>query len=105
MEFIRALLRGTRFVKQNRTETIPIMQRHLKVTAREAAQTYDFAAGYFTDDGLILDRLVAPSVRRARDEGQVISESALREVADWSVIREIMDERRKMPPWLKQYDP
>ena len=105
MEFIRALLRGTRFVKQNRTETIPIMQRYLKVTPREAAQTYDFAAGYFTEVGLILDRLVALSVRRAKDAGKSASDSALRQVADWSVIREIMDERRKMPPWLKQYDP
>ncbi len=104
-KFVRALLRAARFIKQNRAETIPIMQRHLKVTAREAAQTYDWAAPHFTDDGLILDRLVALSVRRAKDEGKSASDSALRQVADWSVIREIMDERRKIPPWLKQYDP
>ena len=104
-KFIRALLRGTRFIKQHRTETIPIIQRYLKLTAREAAQTYDWAAPYFTDDGLILDRLLALSVRRAKDEGKSANDSALRQVADWSVIREVMAERRKLPPWLKQYDP
>ena len=104
-KFVRALLRAARFIKQNRAETIPIMQRHLKVTAREAAQTYDWAAPHFTDDGLILDRLVALSVRRAKDDGKSASDSALRQVADWSVIREVMDERRKIPPWLKQYAP
>jgi hypothetical protein len=34
-----------------------------------------------------------------------INDSALSQVADWSVVREIMAERRKIPPWLKQYDP
>ena len=105
MKFIRAVLRGARFIKQNRAETIPIMQRYLKVTSIEAARTYDSAARYFTDDGLILDRLVALSVRRARDEGQAINDSTLGQVADRSVVREIMAERRKLPPWLKQYDP
>ena len=104
-KFIRALLRAARFIKQNRAETIPILQRYLKVTAREAAQTYDSAARYFTDDGLILDRLLALSVRRARDEDQPTKDSELRQVADWSIVREIMAERRKIPPWLKQYDP
>ena len=104
-KFVRAMLRAVRFIKQNRAETIPIMQRYLKVTAREAAQTYDWAAPYFTEDGLILDRLLALSVRRAKDEGQPAKDSELRQVADWSVIREVMDERRKIPPWLKQYDP
>ena len=105
MKFIRAVLRGARFIKQNRAETIPIMQRHLKVTAREAAQTYDWAAPYFTEDGLILDRLLALSVRQARDEGQPAKDSELRQVADWSVVKEIMAERRKVPFWLKRYDP
>jgi hypothetical protein len=52
-----------------------------------------------------MDRLVALSVRRARDEGQAIDDSALRQVADWSIVREITAERRRIPPWLKQYDP
>ena len=104
-KFVRAILRAARFIKKNRAETIPMMQRYLKVTSREAAQTYDWAAPYFTDDGLILDRLLALSVRRAKDEGKSASDSALRQVADRSVVREIMAERRKIPPWLKQYDP
>src|SRR5688572_5453370 len=104
-KFVRALLRAARFIKQNRAETIPIMQRYLKVTTSEAAQTYDWAAPHFTDDGLILDRLVALSVWRAKDEGKSASDSSLRQVAYWSVIREVMYERRKIPPWLKQHDP
>ena len=104
-KFVRAMLRAARFIKKNRAETIPIMQRYLKVTSGEAAQTYDAAARYFTDDGLILDRLLALSVRRARDEGQAANDSVLSEIADWSILREIMAERRKVPPWLKQYDP
>lgn len=104
-KFVGALLRGARFIKQNRAETIRIIERYLKITPGQAAKSYDLAYRYFTEDGLIADRVLALSVRRAQEEGQLANDSALGQVADWSVIREILAERRKVPFWLKQYDP
>src|SRR5688572_2734442 len=104
-KFIRAILRGARFIKQNRTETIRIIERYLKITPSQATKSYDSAVGYFTGDGLISDRVLAFAVRRAREELPFSGDTALSEVADWSIAREIMAERRKIPFWLKQYDP
>ena len=105
-KFVGALLRGARFIKQNRAETIRIIERYLKITpGQKVAESYDLAYRYFTEDGLIADRVLALSVRRAQEEGQLANDSALGQVADWSVIREILAERRKVPFWLKQYDP
>ena len=104
-KFVRALLRGARFIRRNRAETIRIMQHYLKITAGQAAKTYDSAGRYFTEDGMISDRVLALSVRRAREELQFASDPALGQVADWSLLREILEERRKVPFWLKQYDP
>jgi NitT/TauT family transport system substrate-binding protein len=103
--FIRAMLRGARFIKQNRTETIRIIERYLKITPSQAARSYDSAFRYFTEDGFISDRVLAFAVRRAREEIQFAGDPALSQVADWSIAREISAERRKVPFWLKQYDP
>jgi NitT/TauT family transport system substrate-binding protein len=105
VKFMRALLRGARFITQNRTETVRIMQHYLKITPAQAAKSYEWAYRYFTEDGLIPDRVLALSARRAQEEGQVAKNLALDQVADWSVVREILAERRKVPFWLKQYDP
>jgi len=102
--FLRATLRGARFITRNRIDTIRIIQSYLKTTSSLAAKSYDSAVRSFTEDGLISDRALALSVRRARDEVPFTSDSLLSQVADWSVLREIMAERRKIPFWLKQSD-
>ena len=104
-KFVRAVLRGARFIKQNRTETIRVIERYLKSTSSQAAKSYDSAFGYFTENGLISDRVLAFAVRRAREDLQFAGDPALSQVADWSIARAIMAERRKVPFWLKQYDP
>jgi NitT/TauT family transport system substrate-binding protein len=102
--FLRATLRGARFITRNRVDTIRIIQSHLKTTSSLAAKSYHSAIRSFTEDGLVSDRALALSVRRAKDEGPLPSDSLLSQVADWSLLREIMTERRKIPFWLKQSD-
>ena len=104
-KFMRATLRGARFINRNRSETIRIIQSYLKITPSQAAKSYDSAIRSFTEDGLVSDRALSLSVRRAREQRQFANDSLLSQVADWSVLREIMAERRKIPFWLKQYDP
>jgi hypothetical protein len=104
-EFIRATLRGARFIKQNRGDSVRIIHSYLKITLPQAARVYDAAVVCFTEDGLISERTLALSVRRAREELSIAGEPTLRQVADWSVLREILAERRQVPFWLKPYDP
>src|SRR5262245_54053998 len=102
---IPATLRGARFIKQKRSETIRIIQSQLRVTSSQAIKTYDSAIRSFTDDGFVSQRAVSLDVRRAKEEIQLATDPALSQVADWSVLREIKLERSKIPYWLKSYEP
>jgi NitT/TauT family transport system substrate-binding protein len=102
--FIRATLRGMHFLKQNRKDAIAIIQRYLSMNPTQAGRTYDAAVGGFADYGLISDRALALSISRAREDLPGAREPKLSQVADWSLVREILADRRKLPFWLKPYD-
>jgi len=103
--FIRATLRGAHFIKQNRADTLRIIQRYVSLTPSQAARAYDAIVDSFTDDGMIFDRALALSVRRAREGFPILNDPSLSQAVDWSLVREIMADKRKIPFWLKQYDP
>lgn len=100
-KFMRATLRGARFIKQERSQTIQIIAHYLKLTPSQAARGYDQTVGALTRDGLIPDRLLAFSARRAADELRLAAAPPLSQLADWSLLREIVAERRTIPPWLR----
>jgi ABC-type nitrate/sulfonate/bicarbonate transport system substrate-binding protein len=104
-KFIRATLRAARFIKQNRTDAVRMIQSYLKILPSQAARAYDSSLQSFTDDGFVSDRALSLAVRRARESVQIANEPSLSQVADWQVLREIMVERKKRPFWLRQYDP
>ena len=102
---IQATLRGTRFIKQKRPETIRIIQSHLRITPSQATKTYDSAIRFFTDDGFVSERAVSLDVQRAKEELQLATYPSLSQVTDWSLLREIKLEKSKIPYWLKSYEP
>jgi ABC-type nitrate/sulfonate/bicarbonate transport system substrate-binding protein len=102
---IRATLRGTRFIKQNRPETVRIIQSYLRITPAQATKTHDASIRSFTDDGFVSDRAVSLDMRRAKEGLQAAKDPPLSQVSDWSLLGEIKLERRKIPYWLKAYEP
>jgi NitT/TauT family transport system substrate-binding protein len=103
-KFIRATLRGARFIKRNRPDTVRIIQSYLRITPSQAAQTYDSSVRFFTDDGFVSDRAVSLDVRRAKEELNITKDPSLSQVADWSLLREIKLEQSRVPFWLKNYE-
>jgi NitT/TauT family transport system substrate-binding protein len=101
---IRATLRGTRFIKQNRPETLRLMQSYLRITPAQAAHTYDASVRSLTDDGLVSERAIALAMRRAKEKFSPIKDLPLSQVADWSLLGEIKFERRRIPSWIKHDD-
>jgi NitT/TauT family transport system substrate-binding protein len=99
--FLRATLRAAHFIRHERADTVRILQHHLKITPSQATRSYDAAIRAFARDGIIPDRLLAFSARRAGEELQLANTPALGQLADWSLLREILAERRKVPFWLK----
>ncbi|HXG49803.1 MAG TPA: ABC transporter substrate-binding protein [candidate division Zixibacteria bacterium] len=86
---IRATLRGTRFMKQNRDETVRMLSDYLRITPSQAARAYDAAVTSFTDDGIISDHGLRLDVQLAKERLKTTREIPLNRLADWSLVKEI----------------
>lgn len=102
---IRATLRGARFIKQNRPQTLRMMQSHLRITPQQAAHIYSVSIRSLTNDGFVPKRAIALDMRRAKKELALIEDPPLSHVADWSLLGEIKAEIRKIPFWLTLDEP
>jgi ABC-type nitrate/sulfonate/bicarbonate transport system substrate-binding protein len=102
---IRATLRGARFVKQKRPESVRMIENYLKLTPAQAGRAYDASIRSFTDDGFAYDRAISLSMRRAREELQLAKDPPFNQVVDWSVLGEIKLERSKIPFWIRSDGP
>lgn len=86
---IRATLRGTRFMKQNRAETLTMMIDYLRITPAQAAQAYDAAINSFTEDGYVSEKGLLLDVQLTKERLKLAKDIPLSQVVDWSLLREI----------------
>ncbi|HTM11030.1 MAG TPA: ABC transporter substrate-binding protein [Verrucomicrobiae bacterium] len=86
---VRATLRGTRFMKDNRAETLALMADYLHITPAQAAKAYDAAINSFTDDGYISDQGVLLDMQLTKERLKITKDIPLSQVVDWSVLKEI----------------
>ena len=81
---VRATVRGTRFMKQNRAETIQMVSDYLHITPSQAAKAYDASINSFTDDGIISDKGVNLDVQLTKERLKITKEIPLSQLVDWS---------------------
>ncbi|HKA32291.1 MAG TPA: ABC transporter substrate-binding protein [Candidatus Binatia bacterium] len=86
---VRATLRGTRFMKENRGDTIAMMVDYLRITPSQAGKAYDAAIASFTDDGYISDKGVLLDMQLTKERLKITKDIPLSQVVDWSVLKEI----------------
>jgi NitT/TauT family transport system substrate-binding protein len=86
---VRASLRGSRFMKQNRSETIQMLSDYLRITPSQAAKAYDTSINSFTDDGIISDKGVNLDVQLTKERLKMTKEVPLNQLVDWSLVKEI----------------
>jgi NitT/TauT family transport system substrate-binding protein len=86
---VRASLRGSRFMKQNRAETIQMLSDYLRITPPQAAKAYDTSINSFTEDGIISDKGVNLDVQLTKERLKMTKEIALSQLVDWSLFKEI----------------
>ena len=53
---VRATVRGTRYLKQNRNEMVQMLSDYLHITPAQSARAYDASMSSFSDDGMILTK-------------------------------------------------
>ena len=86
---VRASLKGSRFMKQNRAETIQMVSDYLRITPSQAAKAYDTSINSFTDDGMISDKGVNLDVQLTKERLKMTKEIPLSQLVDWSLVKEI----------------
>ena len=92
---VRATIRGSRFMKQNRQETVQMLSDYLRLTPSQAARTYEASINSFTQDGLISDSAVNVDVQLTKERLKMNKEIPLSHLVDWSLVREIKAEPSK----------
>jgi NitT/TauT family transport system substrate-binding protein len=90
---VRAGVRGARFMKQNRMETIQMLSDYLRITPAQAAKAYDASINSFTDNGMISDKGVQLDVKLTKERLKITKDIPLTQLVDWSVVREIQAEQ------------
>ena len=86
---VRATVRGTRFMKQNRAETIQMLSDYLHITPSQAAKAYDASINSFTDDGMISDKGVNLDVQLTKERLKMTKDIPLNQLVDWSLVKEL----------------
>jgi NitT/TauT family transport system substrate-binding protein len=86
---VRATVRGTRYFKQNRNDTVQMLADYLRITPMQAAKAYDTSINSFSNDGMISDKGVQLDVQLTKERLKLTKEIPLSQLVDWSLVREI----------------
>jgi ABC-type nitrate/sulfonate/bicarbonate transport system substrate-binding protein len=86
---VRGSLKGSRFMKQNRAETIQMLSDYLRITPSQAAKAYDTSINSFTADGMISDNGVRLDVQLTKERLKMTKEIPLSQLVDWSLVKEV----------------
>lgn len=86
---VRATMRGTRYFKQNRSDTVQMLADYLRITPTQAAKAYDTSVNSFSNDGMISDKGVQLDVQLTKERLKLTKEIPLSQLVDWSLVKEI----------------
>jgi len=86
---VRATMRGTRYFKQNRNDTVQMLADYLRITPTQAAKAYDTSVNSFSNDGMISDKGVQLDVQLTKERLKLTKEIPLSQLVDWSLVKEI----------------
>jgi ABC-type nitrate/sulfonate/bicarbonate transport system substrate-binding protein len=91
-KLLRALVRGLRFVKERREETVAIMAQWLVLKPDIAAKSYDLILPGFSQDGYLSDATMQAIIDLRVQTLGLPRPASLDQVRDFSVVREVQKE-------------
>jgi NitT/TauT family transport system substrate-binding protein len=92
---LRALYEALQFIRANRTETINIFAKWVKMDLGTASDTYDVAVKVLSTDGTSSDAGIMASIEEAKEAGNVKRNIAPRDVADFALLRTVVAEYKQ----------
>ena len=89
---IKAGIKASRYIRQNREGTLPVMMEWLKIDKDIAATTYESVWKAFSDDGSLPENGLRIAIEEAKRVGKVAREVSFSEVANLSILKEAQKE-------------
>ena len=86
---LRATLKGLRFFKSNKDETLDIMKHHLNISNQYVGKVYDFAVRSLNEKGSVGSKSFANELRLDKEVLGLKQEISEKQVADWSFVRAV----------------
>ncbi len=89
---IKALIKSSRFIRENRNESIQVLAEWGKVPQEHAMASYDSTVKVVSMDGTIPADGLHLLIEESRREGRVAREVAVSEVTDFTLLHEAQRE-------------
>jgi NitT/TauT family transport system substrate-binding protein len=86
---IRATLKGVRFLKSNKPETLAIMRDYLKIEKEYVEKIYQFALKSLNENGTVDKKSLDSEVRLTKEYLKIKEDIPEEKLADWRFIKEI----------------
>lgn len=90
---IRATLRGVKFIKSNKDETLAIMRDYLKLSDKYVEKVYQYALDSLNEGGDVAKASMDNEIRLAREKFKIKEEISESRLVDWRFIKEISGRR------------
>ncbi len=87
---VRATLKGVRFIRDNKPETLAIMRDYLKVSSEGALKIHDFSMRSLNLDGLVARNTMDSEIRLAREQLKLKEEITEDKIMDWRFLKEVL---------------
>jgi NitT/TauT family transport system substrate-binding protein len=85
---IRATLKGVRFLKSNKPETLAVMRDYLKIEKEYVEKIYQFALKSLNENGTVDKESLATEMRLTKEYLKIKEDTPEEKIADWRFIKE-----------------
>jgi NitT/TauT family transport system substrate-binding protein len=90
---IRATLKGVRFLRDNKPETLAIMRDYLKVSPEAAVKIHEFSLRSLNADGGVAKSTMDAEIRLAREQLKLTEEITEDKIMDWRFLKEVLAQK------------
>ena len=90
---IRATLKGVRFIRDNKPETLAIMRDYLHVSNEGAVKVYEFAMRSLNTDGFVAKNTMDTEIRLAKEQLKLTEDIPEDKLMDWRFLKEVLGQK------------
>jgi len=88
VRMIRTTLKGVRFLKDNKPESLAIMRDYLNVSGPAAEKIHDFSLRSLNTDGLVAKSTLDAEIRLAKEQLKITEDIPEDKLMDWRFLKE-----------------